>query len=124
MDLEEVEKIVAHWASEIPEISCVFLFGSRVKGTCTGESDIDIAVEFDPRVIARTGDSDGLQTWFSRNQQWRRELQGKIPMRVQLEWHHPERTKIVSSGLAEGSRILYRKDQKETAQKGIPKVRK
>lgn len=124
MELPVIEKIVAEWASHVPEISRAWLFGSRVKGTFTGDSDVDIAVEFDLAYIARLGDPDGLNTWFAGKEQWRRELQGRIPIRVQLEWHHPERTKIISSGLAEGSRILYRKDQKETAQKGIPKVRK
>jgi predicted nucleotidyltransferase len=37
---------IRNWAASIPEVSAVYLFGSRVKGTARPDSDLDVAIEF------------------------------------------------------------------------------
>lgn len=109
MELKEIGKIIAEWALQVPEIATVYLYGSRVKGTHREDSDLDIAIEFDQRIIAAADDAEGMATWFLKRQKWQKQLQKRLPMEVQLEWFHPEKTKIVAIGIAEASRIVYRK---------------
>jgi predicted nucleotidyltransferase len=46
-DLERIVKIVAEWAEKLP-LKKVYIFGSRVRGDATADSDLDVALEFEP----------------------------------------------------------------------------
>lgn len=111
MELKEIGKIIAAWALHVPEIATVYLYGSRVKGTHREDSDLDIAIEFDQRIIAAAENAEGMTTWFLKRREWQKQLQNRLPMEVQLEWLHPEKTKIVATGIAEASRVVYKKQR-------------
>jgi predicted nucleotidyltransferase len=46
-DLERLANILAEWATKLP-IKRVYIFGSRVRRNETANSDLDVAIEFDP----------------------------------------------------------------------------
>jgi predicted nucleotidyltransferase len=60
------------WASGTPEVRQVWLFGSRVKGTATPESDLDVAL-----VLWR---EDYLSSWVLNAARWEAELRRSLPM--------------------------------------------
>ena len=87
----------------------VYLFGSRVRGDFRPDSDIDIAVELDPKAFSGADDSSGLATWMFESNAWKTELQSLIPLRVQLERYHRAQTPTVGKGLARSSELVYEK---------------
>lgn len=109
MYLREIERVLVEWATLIPEIEAVYLFGSRIKGTHDKDSDIDIAIEFDQQAISGVDDSHGLATWFLNKEKWHSDLQSKILGKVHIEWYHAEKTRTVFAGLNEASKVVYRK---------------
>jgi predicted nucleotidyltransferase len=46
-DLERQANIIAEWAEKLP-LKNVYIFGSRVRGDAMADSDLDVAIEFDP----------------------------------------------------------------------------
>ena len=46
MDLEELQQKIRHWASKLDFRVRIYFCGSRLKGTSTIESDLDLASEF------------------------------------------------------------------------------
>jgi predicted nucleotidyltransferase len=46
-DLERQVRVIAEWAEELP-LRKVYIFGSRVRGDATADSDLDVAIEFEP----------------------------------------------------------------------------
>lgn len=75
------------------------MYGSRVKNAYKDNSDIDIAVEFDQKMISATENSSGMAAWICEQEAWKNELQIKIPIKVHLEWLHPQIIKILKNGV-------------------------
>jgi len=46
-DLDRIVKIIVEWAEELP-LKRVYIFGSRVRGDAAVDSDLDVAIEFEP----------------------------------------------------------------------------
>jgi uncharacterized protein len=105
MELEEVARVVSRWARTKPIVRRAYLFGSRVRGEHRVDSDIDIAVELEPNL----DESGGLATWMFEKEKWKEELQGLIPLEIQLERYHPEQTPTVGKGIGRSSQIVYEK---------------
>ena len=70
-----------------PEISRVWLFGSRAKGEARDDSDVDLAVELDPSEI--DGD-EPLIYWAIRGEALTELLQVGVPCRVDCYLLHPD----------------------------------
>ncbi|MDD2801163.1 hypothetical protein A1359_18500 [Methylomonas lenta] len=105
MDIEEAATIVAKWAEQKKEISKVQFFGSRVKGTHTSESDLDVAIE----LVSNLDESGGLSIWMRSSDLWTEELNALLPCDVQAEWDDGENTDIINSGLLEARMLVYEK---------------
>lgn len=105
MVLSAAEALVRAWALRQRLVDSVDFFGSRVRGTCHAGSDLDIAITF----IYSEVDTC-LAYWFENSDLWQRELQSLLPWTVDLQFHHPEAPGIVSSGVAQSSHRVFRRD--------------
>ena len=92
------------WASLNPRVLRVIIFGSRVKGTHSQDSDLDIAVE-----IESGEDSDAtLATWMRFSAEWRTELSSMLPFRIDLQWRDSfGETRVIEKGISEASELVY-----------------
>ncbi|MCK4742899.1 MAG: nucleotidyltransferase domain-containing protein [Sulfuriflexus sp.] len=106
MDIKKAAQLVSKWAKEKREIKSVHFFGSRVKGTHTGGSDLDIAIKLMPDLE----ESGGLSTWMRYSDQWAAELNSLVPYVVQAEWDDGENTNIINKGLSEARMFVYEKE--------------
>lgn len=93
------------WVRLMPFVSCVWIFGSRARGTHKLDSDLDVAVEFDP-----IGDEDQATTWICDGQKWESELQKHIHIKVHLWRYHPYETPTIKKGLEESSVLVYQRE--------------
>ncbi|GAB2843217.1 hypothetical protein GCM10027277_08250 [Pseudoduganella ginsengisoli] len=112
MLLEQIILNVAAWAREEPLVRKVHLFGSRVKGTETKNSDLDVAVEIERKV----SDSCEYTTFAFEGSGLRSRLQRMLPFEVQLEWYGgPHETPTVHSGLMEASILVFDRNAQPSA---------
>lgn len=106
MDIESLSEIVALWAESQLIVKRAYLFGSRVRGTNTCASDLDVAVE----LIPKPGDSGPLTTWIAEAAGLRSSISSFIPVTVtvDLQWYGGAmETPIIHAGLEAGSRVAY-----------------
>ncbi len=86
---------VHDWASKKPEINCIWLFGSRVRGDFKEHSDLDIAVGL-------KGPTGHFTFWMCTKPKWINELRLIVPWDVDLQLlsHETERMQdcIADSG--------------------------
>jgi predicted nucleotidyltransferase len=61
-ELERYAKILAEWGASLP-LRKIYIFGSRVRGDATENSDLDVALEFDPP----TQVDDRMWNWTREN---------------------------------------------------------
>lgn len=82
----------------------VIAFGSQVHGGPRGDSDLDVAVEFEESSTA----DPALAVWLTSADGWRRELAPLIPWAVDLQWQDRQgETGVVSAGLAHGHTVVH-----------------
>ena len=81
IDQSLTEKLVK-WAACKPEILNLYLFGSRVRGNNSQESDLDCAVEFDEDALGHFY-SNPLAAYWHLKKPWSEELMELIPHIVQ-----------------------------------------
>jgi predicted nucleotidyltransferase len=93
----------AEWARANPRIRRAWVFGSRLRGTQTPDSDIDLALEIDPLET----DDETMGWWMFEKERWTEELQAISPYRVQLEWFGGEATPKIQQYLACCSMLVY-----------------
>lgn len=81
---------IVTWAAAQPLVAAVYLFGSRAKGAARWDSDIDLAYETHP---------DGSETPFTvaffNGEVWQQQLQGLLPVPVDLQYAAPGEDDIV-----------------------------
>lgn len=105
--LSSATNALREWAKRRQFVRRVFIYGSRVQGTHTKDSDIDVAIEFDPV----GNDMDCLTTWVCDAKKWRAELGPLLPWELHLEWHDPEgETPRITAGLDESSILVYERE--------------
>ena len=93
------------WAASKPQISKLWIFGSRAAGTATESSDIDIAVEM---VHAPDWDVTLTGIWCRFSRRWECELGQLLPWAVDFQFFDPAgTTPCVQKYLADGGRLLY-----------------
>lgn len=49
--IEPIQNVVSSWARALPQVSRVWLFGSRAKNAHREDSDIDLAIELDGTLL-------------------------------------------------------------------------
>ena len=100
---------IASWAISKPLVSRVWLFGSRVRGEHTLDSDLDIAVEIDKSAIQGIDYSGGFATWCSMETEWREELTCAIGAKIDLQYYREGETPTIQAGLDHSSILIYKK---------------
>jgi len=103
-DAERYERVLHAWAVATPCVRKVCIFGSRAKGTSRTDSDLDVAVEIDPV----GSDESAYVSWFHLKKSWQTELQGQLPIKLDLEWFDPAgSTPTIAKGLSEAKVVVY-----------------
>ena len=88
---------------QCPPVAQVHFFGSRVRGDCQLDSDIDVAVT----MTAGNADSAFADFSFSKDV-WMCHLSKLLsPWKVDLEWNHPGVTHTIQIGIRESSIIVF-----------------
>lgn len=121
MDIEKLGKIVALWAESQSIVKRVHLFGSRVRGTHTCKSDLDVAVE----LIIEPSDSGPHTTWIANAEGLRSSISSYVPstVAVDLQWYGgPIETPVIHKGLEAGSRLIYERLTTPDAARNAPQA--
>ena len=96
--------ILSDWCTKKPIIKRAWCFGSRVTGTYTELSDLDIAIDID--VDPRDDNHD--DTWLRFKSIWKFELSNLVPITIDLcHWHPDGLNKVVSQAIQTKSIIIY-----------------
>ena len=104
MDIDQMSIAVAKWAATEPLVRKAYLFGSRVRGTHSPDSDLDVAIELRTPGCGKTA----LDTWRGEAKWLRESIAPILPVRIDLEWYGgPEQTPTVHAGLLCSSRVVY-----------------
>jgi predicted nucleotidyltransferase len=104
MNIDEMAAAVAKWASTQPLIRKAYLFGSRVRGTHRGDSDLDVAVE----ISSMPGDSSPFATWSGESDFLKASIAGILPVIIHLEWYGGEvETPHIYKALNQSSLMVY-----------------
>ena len=91
---------IIEWARQHSEIREVWLYGSRSRGDCRADSDIDLAI-----VTSGADLGERFATWMFAD--WRDGL--KLSHRVQLEWFDPEANlDKVGAGVRKNGLLIYK----------------
>jgi predicted nucleotidyltransferase len=105
MDIPDITKLTAiifEWASRLPRISKVYLYGSYVKRNKPVINDIDIAIE-----IVSEPDDCALALWCSEGEKMSAELNRLVSYKVHLEWFDAQATPVVRKGIEDGHVVVY-----------------
>lgn len=86
----EWRDIIRQWASTLPLITGIWLYGSRVKGGAREDSDLDVA-------FTCVGDRNesALTTVIFNRQKWEAALQALLPVKVHLQYADPDEDEVV-----------------------------
>ena len=104
MDIDQMSIAVAKWAATEPLVRKAYLFGSRVRGTHSPDSDLGVAIELQALACGKTPS----ETWTSEAKWLRESIAPILPVHIDLEWYGgPEQTPTVHAGLSCSSRVVY-----------------
>lgn len=104
MNMGEIKEILCDWASGIPCITHLYIFGSRARKNYGAESDLDIAVKLEPM----KGDADSLATYISESDKWKKQLEERLPYVIDLQYHDLDETPTIEDGLKKSSILVFR----------------
>lgn len=93
---------IKSWAVQQPWVRQVVAFGSRVKGTNSDKSDLDIAVS-----LVFEDPDECLAYWFAHKQQWLAELQNSVPWKVDLQFFDHKVQGVVTKAMREASHVVF-----------------
>lgn len=102
MELDEVKSILQQCAALQPEIRRVWIFGSRVKGTHTAGSDLDVAVQLHDKEAP-------LACWvLSVEERLKKNFPRRCPFSVDWQLYiNQSETPHIHLGLEEKSILVY-----------------
>jgi predicted nucleotidyltransferase len=109
MEIEKVKSVLSAWAKPNPLIQRVFVFGSRVRSDHRPDSDLDVAIELDPKACEAIDETRGFATWATENRRWAKELQKLLPFQLQLEYYEGEGSPTIQAGITRSSVLAYEK---------------
>ena len=95
--------MLSEWASSIPCITHVFVFGSRAREDYEDGSDLDIAIILE----SMKGDADSFTTWLCESERWEKLLEEQLPYKVDLQYHNQDETPTIKEGLGKSSILVY-----------------
>ena len=103
MGMDEIKKVINLWAKNQPLIKRAFIFGSRARGACQTDSDLDVAVE----LHLGADDNSILSTWMFEEDEMKQSLQDLIPFKLQLELLNGKKTPTILNGVKESGILVY-----------------
>ena len=109
MIADDITDSLRNWARSEPLVGRLWIFGSRVRGDSTSESDLDVAIELDMSAAKGCDDSGGLATWMLERKGWQKELSRVTRLSVDLQHFDGVNTPTVQRALAEASIDVYTK---------------
>ena len=98
--LDSAVQRIRQWGCLQPTIRRIWVYGSRVRGTQSDESDLDIAIEIDPIGT----DEESQLVWTRRKAEWVNSLKAISPFEIHLEMLG---TPKVSEYLEECSKLIF-----------------
>jgi len=99
-------EIIRSWAEQTRIVKRVWLFGSRVFGNPTSNSDLDVAIEHD----VAPGDTNAYTTAISERHRWIGELQPITKHELDIHSYRYSETPTVEEGIQAGTKLIYEKD--------------
>jgi Nucleotidyltransferase domain len=101
-DLEQLmalAEIVARWVDDVPGVTRVYIFGSRVRGDNRPDSDVDI------RLFTERLGNDGATAhwWTQQNENCFSELDRLLPGPIEMHLDSPE---VCDPAISEGERNI------------------
>lgn len=99
--MSEFAKVVANWAAAKPDVKAAYLYGSRVKGTESPSSDIDVAIVLD-------GDDEGFANWICGAGDMRSALSPLLPVPLDLQMMHSGDAIVMPAVLDHGVLVYER----------------
>jgi predicted nucleotidyltransferase len=104
-ELEGIKQTLRSWGEARSFVRRLWIYGSRARALHRPDSDLDVAIEFDPNE-----GENCLTTWTFQGDAWEKELQQSLPLRLQLEWYDPDgSTPRIESGIRDGGILVYRR---------------
>lgn len=93
---------ITGWAATVPQITAVYLFGSRAKGCAGIDSDIDLAFE-----TQSDGSGSAFTVAMCERASWQEQLQALLPVPVDFQYAGPEADGTVRPAMQDhGIRIV------------------
>lgn len=112
MQLAEIQALLTVWAAEKPLVNRLWLFGSRVRGDHSPDSDADVAIELDMSAAKGVDESGGMATWAFDTKSWKPELDGLLSLVVDLQRYKAGETNVIQAGLDKSSILVYEKQKR------------
>jgi predicted nucleotidyltransferase len=106
-DINHDIEIIRAWAKCKKIVKRVWLFGSRVRGDHTPESDLDVAIEHG----VAPGDANAFTTAISERHKWIEDLQPQTVHELDIHSYRQQETPTVENGIQAGSKLIYDKEQ-------------
>jgi predicted nucleotidyltransferase len=102
--------VIQTWANETPEISAVWIFGSRVTGLRRRKEVAETVPDLDIAYALMCGEPDAeLSIALANQSRWRARLQAAIPVKVDLCWAQTNDAVVWPSVQAHGLCIFDRR---------------
>jgi predicted nucleotidyltransferase len=79
-DIKQLIPIIQGWAATVPYPIKIYLYGSRINGTPSPDSDLDMALEF----LDHEDIENRMLLWFRHHDYWTKQLSRILPYPPQL----------------------------------------
>jgi predicted nucleotidyltransferase len=100
------QDLITAWLVSKPRIVEAYFFGSRVKGSWTETSDVDVGL-----VISENTKYTAATVWWFDLPQWRLEVENLLPVKLDLQFVNPEEDgHCVVSQIADHAVRFYKRD--------------
>ena len=104
--IEPIQNAVTGWARALPQVSRVWLFGSRAQKAHREDSDVDLAIELDSALLRG---EDPFTYWMFEKRRLLLPLEPLIEGRIDFQLYQPGGTPHVVSYVAESGVLIYEK---------------
>ena len=87
--IKNIKPILRQWATNIPYIKRLWIYGSRITGHYNKTSDIDIAIEINAAMTNKCLSEDAYTYFVCEKKQLKNDLQQHLPWKVHFCHYNP-----------------------------------